>query len=60
MILDSGFSLEDDLPIQFIEKYRLGSLNEIVKLAHFPRNVQDVKELEEESVMRISFGILFH
>lgn len=44
-VLDSGFSLEDDLPIQFIEKYRLGSLNEIVKLAHFPRNVQDCERV---------------
>lgn len=40
-ILDSGFQLEDNLPEEYIQKYRLLSLNEIVRLAHFPKDIAD-------------------
>ncbi|MDE7095509.1 MAG: ATP-dependent DNA helicase RecG, partial [Anaeroplasmataceae bacterium] len=40
-LLQTGFSLEDELPFEYIQKYRLGTLNELVRLAHFPKSIQD-------------------
>lgn len=40
-IIQTGFILEDELPKEYIQKYRLGTLNEIVSLAHFPKDVSD-------------------
>lgn len=40
-IIQSGYALEDDFPMEYIQKYRLGTLNELVRFAHFPKDVQD-------------------
>lgn len=40
-VLQSGYQLEDDLPMEYINKYRLGTLNELVRLAHFPKTIID-------------------
>lgn len=39
--MQAGVELEDELPEEYIKKYHLGTLSEIVKLAHFPQTVQD-------------------
>lgn len=44
-VLDSGYLLEDDLPEIYVQKYKLGSLNEIVRLAHFPKTIQDCEKV---------------
>ncbi|MDE6660233.1 MAG: ATP-dependent DNA helicase RecG, partial [Anaeroplasmataceae bacterium] len=40
-LLQMGYSLEDELPMEYILKYRLGTLNELVRLAHFPKSIVD-------------------
>lgn len=40
-VLDSGYLLEDELPKDYIDKYRLLTMNEIVRLAHFPKDISD-------------------
>ncbi|MCM1195985.1 MAG: ATP-dependent DNA helicase RecG, partial [Roseburia sp.] len=44
-ILQAGYQLEDELPIEYIQKYRLGTLNELVYLAHFPKTIADYKRV---------------
>lgn len=44
-ILKTGFHIEDDLPENLIEKYRLGRMDEIVRLAHFPKSVIDCSKV---------------
>ena len=44
-VLLSQYHLEEDLPKEYIEKYRLGTLDEIVRLAHFPTSIQDCKKV---------------
>ncbi len=44
-VLLSGYHIEDDLPVEYIEKYRLGTLDEIVRLAHFPASIADCKKI---------------
>ncbi|MDE6048017.1 MAG: ATP-dependent DNA helicase RecG [Anaeroplasmataceae bacterium] len=40
-VLQTGYSLEDDLPLEYIQKYRLGTINELMRLAHFPKSITD-------------------
>ncbi|MDE5715653.1 MAG: ATP-dependent DNA helicase RecG [Anaeroplasmataceae bacterium] len=40
-IINTNFHIEDELPIEYINKYRLKTMDEIVRIAHFPKNVQD-------------------
>lgn len=40
-VLQAGYQLEDELPMEYISKYRLGTLNELVRLAHFPKTITD-------------------
>lgn len=40
-VLQADVELHDELPEEYIKKYHLGTLSEIVKLAHFPQTVQD-------------------
>lgn len=42
-LIDSNYQIDDYLPVEFINKYKLGNINEIIKLAHFPKNVFDYK-----------------
>ncbi len=44
-ILDAQIEVEDDLPVELLEKYRMGSLLETAKLAHFPRDIMDCKQV---------------
>lgn len=44
-ILQTGYNLEDELPMEYIQKYRLGTLNELVNLAHFPKTVLDYSKV---------------
>ncbi len=44
-VLESGYAIEDELPLEFIMKYRLGSLEEIIRYAHFPKNVMDCERV---------------
>ncbi len=42
-LIDSNFQIDDYLPVEYINKYKLGNINEIIKIAHFPKNVNDYK-----------------
>lgn len=42
-IIDNNYLLEDNLPIEYINKYKLGNINEIIKLAHFPNSINDCR-----------------
>ncbi|MDE6655588.1 MAG: ATP-dependent DNA helicase RecG, partial [Anaeroplasmataceae bacterium] len=40
-VIQTGYSIEDELPLEYINKYRLGTLDELILLAHFPKNITD-------------------
>lgn len=42
-LIDSNYQIDDYLPLEYIDKYKLGNINEIIKLAHFPKNFNDYK-----------------
>ncbi|MDE7263108.1 MAG: ATP-dependent DNA helicase RecG [Anaeroplasmataceae bacterium] len=44
-IVKAGYHIEDDLPDYLIEKYRLGRMDEIVRLAHFPKSAVDCSKV---------------
>lgn len=44
-LLLSNYHISDDLPEEYVAKYRLGSLDEIARLAHFPKSIQDCKRI---------------
>ncbi|MBD5390468.1 ATP-dependent DNA helicase RecG [bacterium] len=44
-LLQTNYHIEEDLPEEYVLKYRLGSLDEIARIAHFPKTVQDCKQI---------------
>ncbi len=45
VLFDNKIKLEESLPLELLEKYRLFSINDFVYLSHFPRNSSDVKQI---------------
>lgn len=43
--LANNILVNDDLPAEFIQKYRLLGINDTIKLAHFPKTVDDFKQI---------------
>lgn len=44
-ILSMDFHIEDELPEDYILKYRLKTMDEVVRIAHFPKSIQDCTQI---------------